>query len=99
MEKRREIINNIVYTWGVWGFGWVSYYLYQVSKWKDFQWSLFFINMVLAFFVWYVIWQFLPNSEYTNWLLAISWFSSYGILQFLEQKWAWLILKNITKWK
>lgn len=98
-ENIKNILENAAYTWGIGTFWGLSYYLYQISKWKDFSWIQFIINWVLAFFVWYVVGQFLPPSDYTNGLLAISWFSSYWILQFLEQRGANLILKNITKWK
>jgi hypothetical protein len=96
-EKTRLILENILYTWWISWFWGMSYYLYQVSKWDEFRWHLFFLNMILAFFVWFVIWDFLPDTNYTNWLLAISWFSSYWILQFIEKQWALFVLKR-TLW-
>ena len=99
MEKYKEVINKILYTGWIWGFGWVSFYLYQISKWKDFKWLMFFANITCAFFVGYTIGCFLPETNYTDWLLAISWFSAYPIMDILEKKWAWLIFNNISKWK
>jgi len=99
MEKYKEILINALYTGGVGSFWGVSYYLYQVSKWTHFKWSLFIINIVLAFFIWYVIWQFLPSTEYNNWLLAISGFSSYPILDILERRGARIVLDKIAKWE
>ena len=59
---------------------------------------MFFINLFLAFFIGYVVGQFLPeNTVYRDGLLAISGFSSFPILTLIEKKFAPYIVKFIIK--
>ncbi len=91
-------IKEAAIQWGVWLFGGSAYYLYLVSKWQKFIFSMFVINLFLAFFIGYVVGQFLPdNTAYRDWLLAISGFTSFPILSLLEKKFAPYIVKFIIK--
>lgn len=93
-----ESIKEAIATWWVGLFGGTAYYLYLVSKWQKFLMSMFCINIFLAFFIGYVAWQFIwPDMGWRDWLIAISWFSSFPILNFLERKWVGFITKFIEK--
>jgi hypothetical protein len=82
-----EWVKEAAVTGWVWLFGWSAYYLYLVSKWQAFLMSRFFINLFLAFFIGYVVWQFLDDqNSYRDWILAISWFASFPILDLFEKK-------------
>jgi len=70
-----EMINKItdILTTGVIGaFGGASFYLYKVSRGQDFKFPLFIINMILAFFIGYVVGNFLSPSDYRDGVIAIS---------------------------
>ena len=65
----------------------MAHYLYEVNKWKEFKFSKFLINIFLAWFVWYVIWEFLPHTfELRDSFIAMSGFSAFPILSYIENK-------------
>ena len=85
-----EITNKVaefISTGVIWSFGGASFYLYKVSKWQSFKFWMFLINLILAFFIGYVIGKFLEPSNYRDGIIAISGFSSFPILELLEKKW------------
>ena len=88
---------NLMKTWWLSWFWWMAFYLYQIHKWERFQIAWFIINVVLAFFVWYITWEFIPDSmlEYKNWLIAISWFITYPLLHIIESKMPMLFIKYL----
>ena len=87
-----EWIKEAIVTGWVWLFGWSAYYLYLVSKWQKFLMSMFLINLFLAFFIGYIAWQFIgADIAFRDWLLAISWFTSFPLLSILEKQWSVLI--------
>lgn len=91
-----EWVKEAVVTWGVWLFGGSAYYLYLVSKWQKFLMSMFLINLFLAFFIGYITWQFIGDDvAFRDWILAISWFTSFPLLSLLEKKWSALVAKYI----
>lgn len=91
-----EGIKEAAVTGWVWLFGWSAYYLYLVSKWQKFLMSMFLINLFLAFFIGYITGQFIGDDvTFRDWLLAISWFTSFPLLSLLERKWSTLIAKYI----
>ena len=80
-------------------FWWASYYLYIVSKGNKFHVVYFLINLFLAFFIGYVVGQFLdPSMAYRDGIIAVSGFCALPILSFLEKNGAKLILNQIPKW-
>ena len=97
MQEKVEIIRKgleFIMTWTIWLFGWATYYLYQVSKWQKFKIWMFFVNMACAFFIGWLIGQFIPSqTAYRDWLIAIWWFSAFPILAFLETQWPKIITK------
>ena len=103
MQEKAEIIRKsieLLTTGAIWMFWGTTYYLYQVSKWQKFRIMFFIINMICAFFVGFVVWNFIPTATaYRDWLIAIWWFSAFPILDFLEKKWAFIISKTLEKWQ
>jgi len=101
MEKQfKEIIEQLVITWGISSIWWMSYYLYKVSQGKPFKITMFFIHCILAFYCWTVAWDFLPAGiSSRNWILSIVWFLSYLILEVVETKWVNYLISYIKKWK
>lgn len=82
-----EWFKEAIATGGIWLFGGSAYYLYLVSKWQKFLMYMFLINLFLAFFIWYITGQFIwPDIEFRDWMVAISWFTSFPVLAILEKK-------------
>ena len=74
----------------------ICLHLYLVSKWQKFLMSMFLINLFLAFFIGYIAWQFIgADIAFRDWLLAISWFTSFPLLSILEKQWSVLIEKYL----
>ncbi len=93
-----EKILDAMITGGIWLFGGASYYLYLVSKWKQFRFGMFCINLFLAFFIGYVAGRFLPvDGIYRDWMIAISGFCSFPILETIEKNFTKYIFDKITK--
>jgi len=92
-----ELMEKALITGGISGFWGCAFYLYQVSKWIPFKFWMFIINIVLAFFVGYVLWEMLPVTQYTNGLIAIWWFSTYPFLAILESKGVKILEKMVFK--
>lgn len=82
----------------LWVFGGTATFLYWISQWKKFSVSIYFINMFIAFFIGYVVWQFIgPDIQFRDWLISIGWSASIPIMSLIEKKWATLIYKFIQK--
>jgi len=95
-----ETVIKAVTTGWLGAFGGVAFYLYSVHKGKSFRVSSFFINLVLAFFIWYVVGAFIPDAlgqDVRNGLLAIAWFSAYPLLDYLEERGFHIIIDKIWK--
>ena len=66
---------------------WASYYLYNISRWKKFNFIMFLINIFLAWFVWWIIWWLLPlDFWFRDPVIAMAGFSSFPILSIIENK-------------
>ena len=96
----KAFVENLLKTGGLSWFWWVAYYLYQVHKWERFRMVWFIINIVLAFFIWYLVWEFMPASleGYSNGIISVSGFLAFPILDILESKVPLLFENYITKW-
>lgn len=93
------IVNTAQTIWvaSVW---WASYYLYNISRWKRFNFIMFVINIFLAWFVWYIIWWMLPiNFSMRDSVIAMSGFSAFPILAIIESKFPKLFEKYIDNIK
>lgn len=66
---------------------WIANYLYKVSKGADFKPRRLMMNIVLAWFIWYVLQWFIEPWPAMWPLLAIWGFCVYPILQLIESKW------------
>jgi len=79
---------NWIKTWWLSWFGGMCFYLYQVHKWEQFKIVWFIINIILAFFVGFVIWEFIPLAleEFRSWIISVSWFITYPLLWIIENK-------------
>lgn len=75
-------------------FGGLAKYVYKSNKGEPFNiWKLL-ANMFLAWFLGYIVQGFVPSeSQMFGPLLAITWFSAYPILQWLETSGKDLITK------
>jgi len=87
MENITQIADTTIKAvWVAWVW-WASYYLYNVHWWKPFKFGMFIINIILAWFVWYVVWWMLPQDFwFRDPFIAMSWFSAFPILAIIENK-------------
>lgn len=93
------IINTAQTIWvaSVW---WASYYLYNVSRWKSFNFIMFIINIFLAWFVGWTVGGMLPaDFGMRDPLIAMAWFSAFPILAIIENKFPKLFEKYIDNIK
>lgn len=103
MEATNNIANEVmkilsspsVQAWVTSGLGWFAHYLYVVSKWERFHIYMLLINMLLAFWLWTVIYSFIPDSSFKGWIVGIAGFSTYPILSILEEKWTIIVEKYL----
>lgn len=89
------LINTAQTVWvaSVWG---ASYYLYNVSRGKRFNFIMFCINIFLAGFVWYIVWWMLPaDFGMRDPVIAISWFTAFPVLSIVEAKFPKLFEKYL----
>jgi hypothetical protein len=94
-EKIAEFIPPHSWIWAIWG---MAMYLNQVRKGQKFTTWMFIVNILLAMWVWYLAWEFIPDSFWNikNSMISICWFLSYPILDLLEKRGLPLILKKIV---
>lgn len=101
-ERAGEII-TILKTSAISGAWWIAYYLYMVSKGTKFKLYMFIINIILAWYVWYLAWILLPTElSVRDALISISWFSSFPLLAMLEEKFPKFVENYFikeSKWK
>ena len=98
-----KLLDSIALYWTLWGIWWIAMYLNQVRKWKPFKIWMFCINVFVAWWIWIVIKDFIPESmwdmQYS--LVSMSGFLAFPILDYLEEKWLTLFLNRIIwvkKW-
>jgi len=93
-----EWIKEAIVTGLLGSFWWTATFLYGISQWKKFSIWIYFINVFIAFFIWYTIGQFIwPNISFRDWLIAIAWSTSIPLMAIIEKKWATIIYKFINK--
>ena len=79
-------------------FGGMVHFLYQSSRKPEiqFSWLMFFINIIVAFYVGQVIWDFVPAAtDGRGGLLMLAGFLAYPILDFIEKNGVRYIVKRI----
>lgn len=79
-------------------FGGMVHFLYQASRnpGVPFSWLMFFINIVVAFYVGQVLWDFVPSgSEGRGGLIMLAGFLAYPILDFVEKNGVRFIVKRL----
>jgi hypothetical protein len=95
MKAVKEVLNLLLLSW-FWG---TACYLYKLTKGDKFCLKNFFITLFLAFFVWYLAGIFIPNDfEFKDWIIAICWFISYQIVEFIDKYWI-QIIKDFNNYK
>ena len=68
--------------------------LYKNLQWKKFSLRMRLINIVLAWLVAWLVWEFLPHDMwFRDWLLWMSWVVSYQIVEFVQTFWMKIIKK------
>ena len=93
-----ETIMNVVKTWTIAWIWWMAHYLYEVSQWAEFKIVKFLINIFLAGFVWYLVWELLSTDfVLRDSFIAMSWFSAFPILSIVENNFPKIIEKLIIK--
>lgn len=104
METNHNTMNSIewlkeaIANWWLWLFGGIATQFYWISQWKKFTTSLFLINIFIAFFMGYIMWQFIwLDVPFRDWFLTISGCVSLPLMALIEKKWAWLLYKFIGK--
>lgn len=94
--NKEAIETVVIYStlWWVWGF---IHYLDQVRKGQRFRFGMFVINIFTAIWIGSLVWPIIPdnwgNIRYSA--VSMSWFLSYPILSFVENKWIYLLLKKL----
>jgi len=79
---------DIFSVWIIGIFSGASYYFYQVSKWEHFAKGKFLISLLLAFWVAWLVWGFIPiELAYRDWLIWICAFSAQSILPLIVKVW------------
>jgi hypothetical protein len=73
---------------------WVVNYLYKQTKWDTWNWKMFFINTILAMYVWYGVFLLTPNNSYQLIIVMASAFTARDILAILET-----YVPTLLKWK
>ena len=80
--------------WAIWG---IAMYLNQVRKWRPFRIWTFLINVFVAWWLWIIVKDFIPASagdlQYS--IVSMTWFLAFPILDYLEEKWANLLINKI----
>lgn len=94
-NKILEELQKVLSYWWLGALGGVAVYLNQLRKWTGFKWSMFFINVILAGWIWWIASQFIPDTlAIKNSIISISGFLAYPILDLLEEKWINLIIEK-----
>lgn len=93
-----ETVSQIVSYWGLGSLGWLAVYLNQVRKGTKFSIIMLCINIFLAGWIGWLSWELLPDNDYKNSLVSISWFLAYPLLDLLEQRGVSLFIEKIL-WK
>ena len=87
INKIAKTLSNPSFQAGVTSWlGWFAHYLYIVSKWEKFKWTMLVINIFLAFWLWTVVYAFVPDSAVKGWIMGVLGFSTYPILSIMEKK-------------
>lgn len=84
------------------GFGGMIHFLYESSRKPDqpFKWFMFIINVVVAFYVGQVAWEFIPaETPSRGGLLMLAGFLAYPILDFIEHKGLRMLVQKIFGFK
>lgn len=92
-EVMKILSSPSVQAWITSWIGWFAHYLYIVSKWEKFHVYMLLINMFLAFWLWTIIYMFIPDSDVKGGIVWIAGFSTYPILSILEEKWVSIMNK------
>jgi len=92
----KEIIEVASMYWAFASFWWLALYLNMVRKWAKFNFFMLVINLVISAWIWVTMYYLLPESigEIKIWLVSISGFLSYPILNFLEENALDLFIKR-----
>jgi len=93
-----ETVNQIISYWGLGSLGGLAVYLNQVRKWTKFSFIMLWINIFLAWWIWWMAWEMLPANDFKNSLVSISGFLAYPLLDLLEKEWIKLFINRIL-WK
>ncbi len=83
--------------WIIAAIGGFANYVYRVSKGEKFSIMRLCLNMALAGWLWYVVWEFLPRGGLFNAYVSISGFCAFPILDMIEKKWPALILRILNR--
>ena len=81
--------------WAIW---WVVMYLNQIRKWTPFKVSMFLISIIVAWWIWMVVHDFVPESlwDYKFWIISMIWSVAFPIFDWITTTWLWILLKAIT---
>ena len=85
-EIEKLIQSPSIHAWITAWLWWFAHYLYAVSKWEKFQIYMLLINMFLAFWLWTIVYSFIPDSAFKWGIVGIVGFSTHPILLILEEK-------------
>ena len=98
----KEVLEKMIpygWLWALWG---IAMQLNSMRKWIPFKIWKFVINIVLAVWIWYIVWSIIPESVWDMKfsLISVSGFLSHFFLDFIEKNWFKLLIKRFLwdKW-
>lgn len=91
-ELLEFMAKNATWAW-IASVGWFAHYLYKVSKWEVFSFSRLVINIVLAWWIWYLCQEMNLSSVW----ISIAWFCTYPLLNLIETRGTKIIADLLLK--
>lgn len=96
MLETKDIIEvmgkNASWVWIAWMW-WLAHYIYKVSKWDKFSIVRLIINIILAWWVWFLGQEMWLSPAF----ISISGFCTYPILTLIEDKGARILTDLLIK--
>lgn len=96
----KEIIEAASIYGGFASFWWLAFYLHMIRKGAKFNFFMMCVNIIISAWIWITMYYILPSDlwDMRIGLVSISWFLTYPIANFLEDKGLDLFI-NIFLWK
>lgn len=83
----------------LWLLGAITRYFYNIlaDNEKDFNISIFSFSLFVWMWVGILVWEFIPDNNYADWIKILSGIISFEIVESLTKKWSAIIKEAIKK--